>query len=86
MSGRAQQQTLFTPAPGRTINTTTAIEDEVFGQFKEICPTVIQRCMHKFMNMNGENLVIIRITQLPHYHGNIVCYSVDENAGHGRWS
>ena len=37
MSEHANQQTLYTPAPGRTINTTKAIEYVVSGQFKEIC-------------------------------------------------
>ena len=65
--GRAQQRTLFIPALGRTMNTTTAIEDEVFT-VQSVRRSMSDRNtkMHAFMNMNGENLSIIRITQWPH--------------------
>ena len=45
MSERANQQTLSTPAPGHAINTTTAIEDVVPGQLKEICLAGIHRLL-----------------------------------------
>ena len=41
MSERANQQMLYTPAPGRTINATKAIEDVVPGQFKELGSSVL---------------------------------------------